>query len=106
MGASMAILLPPLMNAISSASRAKISEFGVQGLANPAWAVALLDIEYDPLLDAISAESLLKISEFDGQECANTAFAFATLHSRDHMPLLGAIVVQSIDICRDIQEQS
>jgi len=54
----------PLLAAISSESRAKLSDIEPQSLANLAWAFATLGFLDSPLLDAISAEAIPKIRHF------------------------------------------
>eukprot|EP00442_Polarella_glacialis_P033224 CAMPEP_0115051436 /NCGR_PEP_ID=MMETSP0227-20121206/2344_1 /TAXON_ID=89957 /ORGANISM="Polarella glacialis, Strain CCMP 1383" /LENGTH=61 /DNA_ID=CAMNT_0002435413 /DNA_START=211 /DNA_END=396 /DNA_ORIENTATION=+ len=56
-----------------------ICEFNAQGLANTAWAFAVLVFVDCPLLKAIAAESRAKLKLFSPHNLANTVWAFSKL---------------------------
>merc|ERR1712224_1127986 len=64
--------------------------WGVQNLANTAWAFAKMPIVHVPLMHALSAASIPLIEDFKPLELPITFWAFATLHCAD-LPLLHAI---------------
>lgn len=67
------------MTVISAAAVRTITEFSTQGLANTAWAFAVLAVVDMPLLDAIASASIRRLPEFVAQELVNLACAFAGL---------------------------
>jgi len=91
----------PLLSAIASQARRKLTFGDTQALSNTAWAFATLLVKHEPLMDAIAAESRRRITQFDEQGCANTAFAFAALGLWHHEPLMNAIAAQAISLIAD-----
>jgi C4-dicarboxylate-specific signal transduction histidine kinase len=73
----------PLLDAISQASLARLSNFTEQNLANTAWSFAKLARMEVPLREAISSAAVARISQFFPQALANMAWSWATLVCRD-----------------------
>ena len=74
----------------------KIASFNAQGLANTAWAFAMLGIKNQPLMAAIAVQVIEKIDSFTAQNLAITAWAFAKLGIK-HQALMAAIAAKVIE---------
>jgi len=66
----------PLLDAISSASLSRLSQFAVQSLTNTVWAFSKLVRNDEPLLAATASSALRMIAAMDPQDISNTAWAF------------------------------
>lgn len=79
------ILYPaPLLDAIASESRAKLSEMSAgtmppQALAMPLWAFARLKFRHMPCINALSAAAINRIGDFSSSTLTNMAWSLAEL---------------------------
>jgi len=69
----------PLLNVIAESSLKTIKQFSPQGVANTAWAFAVLAIFNKPLHNAIAGCAVARHTEFIAQELVNLSCAFAAL---------------------------
>lgn len=84
---------------------AKVSQAEPQGLANTAWAFAVLAKRHKPLLDAIAAASVAIMPNLGPRSSANILWAFALLVFQ-HQPLIASISSTAMDTLQEFQGQS
>jgi len=72
-----------LFRAIAEQVHAKLEEFEAQGLANTAWAFAVMAVADPLLVNAIASCAVDAVEEFTGQALANLAWAFAHMLLRN-----------------------
>eukprot|EP00747_Dinoflagellata_sp_TGD_P110969 gnl/TRDRNA2_/TRDRNA2_171105_c1_seq1.p1 gnl/TRDRNA2_/TRDRNA2_171105_c1~~gnl/TRDRNA2_/TRDRNA2_171105_c1_seq1.p1 ORF type:complete len:112 (+),score=10.47 gnl/TRDRNA2_/TRDRNA2_171105_c1_seq1:314-649(+) len=75
--AVLAFANPPLLDAIASDALRRISDFGVQGLANTTWPPRKVSAAQLLVMTSTDVVCTQYASCFTGQECSNTAWVFA-----------------------------
>lgn len=70
---------PRLAALIDRVRTLDLLEFAPWGLANPAWAIAVLRVNDSPWMDSIAAASIALCFEFNTQQLTSLAWSFAKI---------------------------